>query len=65
MNAAATKEIATILVSSALEEMSRISGAAIGDILSAMTADPTGNAAIRFRAYLNYGVENADQLIIA
>jgi hypothetical protein len=65
MNAAATQEIATILVSSALEEMSRISGAAIGDILSAMITDPAGNAALRFRAYLNYGVENADRLIAA
>lgn len=58
-----TQKIASIIVQGALEEMSRISGAPIAEILSVMIADPAGNTAIRFRDYIKLGTENVDRVI--
>lgn len=60
-----TQKIASIIVTGALEEMSRISGAEVSEILSVMIADPGGNTAIRFRDYIKLGTENADRLVAA
>jgi hypothetical protein len=60
-----TQKIASIIVTGALEEMSRISGAAVVEILSVMLSDPNGNTARRFRDYVKLGAENTDRIVAA
>jgi hypothetical protein len=52
---------ANIIVAAVFEEMSRVSGAAVGDIAAAIAADPRGAAARRFRELLAIALKVASE----
>jgi hypothetical protein len=57
-----TTTVANIVVTAALEEMAKVSGAAIGDIVATIAADPSGAAARRFRELLAIALKVASEV---
>jgi hypothetical protein len=60
-----TQIIAGAIVTATLEEMVRISGASVAEILSVIISDPMGNTAKRFREYIKIGTENYAAIVAA
>lgn len=58
-------ELAQFIINETLTEMSRISGASAGEIVSVIAADPQGATARRFADYVALGIEAAQSIAAA